>query len=66
MVTFKICVGIFSGTFKARMLKFGIHMDNELLHCGIENRTLCFYSFLYLFIFLSFKAKCMSRFSLRN
>ena len=24
-------VGVFSGTFKARMLKLGIHMDNELL-----------------------------------
>ena len=31
MLTFKICVGVFSGTFKARMLKLGIHMDNELL-----------------------------------
>ena len=47
----------FSGIFKARMLKLGIHMDNELLYCGIENRTHCFYSALYLSIFLSFKAK---------
>ena len=31
------CVGVFSGIFKARMLKPGIHMDNELLHCGIED-----------------------------
>ena len=35
MLTFKICVGLFSGTFKARMLKLGIRMDNELLYCGI-------------------------------
>ena len=26
------------------MLKLGIHMDNELLYCGIENRTPCSYS----------------------
>ena len=39
--------------FKGRMLKLGIHMDNELLYCGIENRTPCSYSFLYLSIFLS-------------
>ena len=31
MLTFKICVGVFSGIFKARMLKLSIHMDNELL-----------------------------------
>ena len=47
MLTFKICVGVFSGTFKARMLKLGIHMDNELLYCGIENKTPCCYSSLY-------------------
>ena len=63
MLTFKICVGFFSGTFKARMLKLSIHMDNELLYCGIENRTLCSYSSLYLSIILSFKAKFMSQFS---
>ena len=28
-------VGVFSGTFKARMLKLGIHIDNELLYYGI-------------------------------
>ena len=63
MLTFKICVGVFSGTFKARMLKLGIHMDNELLYCWIENPTPCFYSSLYLSIFLSFKAKFVSQFS---
>ena len=57
-------VGVFSGTFKARMLKLDIHMDNELLYCGIENRTPCFFSSLYLSIFLSFKAKFVSLFSL--
>ena len=44
------------------MLKLGIHMDNELLYCGIENWTPCFF-FLYLSIFLSFKAKFVSQFS---
>ena len=51
MLTLKTCVGVFSGTFKARMLKLGIHMDNELLYYGIENRTHCFCSSLYLCIF---------------
>ena len=50
MLTLKICVGIFSGIFKARMLyKLGVHMDNELLYCGIENRTSCSYFVLYSF-----------------
>ena len=53
MLTLKICVGVFSGTFKARMLKLCIHIDNELLYCGIENRFPCSYSSLYLSIFLS-------------
>ena len=47
----------------ARMLKLCIHMDNELLYCGIENQILCFYSSLYLSIFLSFRAKYVSQFS---
>ena len=56
MFTLKICVGVFSEIFKARMLKLGIHMDNELLYCGIENQTPCIYSSLHLSFFLSFKA----------
>ena len=63
MLTFKIYVGVFSGTFKGRMLKLGIHMYNELLYCVIEDCTPCFYSSLYLSIFLSFKAKFVSQFS---
>ena len=63
MLTLKNCVGVFSVTFKAIMLKLGIHMDNELLYCGIENRTPCFYFSLYLFIFLSFKVEFVSQFS---
>ena len=57
----KFNVGVFSGTFKARILKLGIHIANELLYCGIENRTPCSYSSLYLSIFLSFKAKFVSQ-----
>ena len=63
MITLKICVGVFSGTFKARMFKLCIHMDNELLYCGIENQTPCFYSSHYLSLFLSFKAKFVTQFS---
>ena len=59
----KIRVEVFSGTFKARMLKLCIHMDNELLYCAIENLTPSSYSSLYLSIFVSFKAKIVSQFS---
>ena len=45
-VNTKICVGVFSEILKARMLKLGIHIDNELLYCGIENQTPCSYLFL--------------------
>ena len=44
-------------------MKLCIHMDSELLYCGIENRTPCSSSSLYLSIFLSFKAKFVSQFS---
>ena len=63
MLKLKICVRVFSGIFKARMLKLGIHMDNELLYYGIENWTPCSYFSLYLSIFLSFMAKFVSQFS---
>ena len=63
MLTLKICVGVFSGILEAIMLKLGIHRDNELLFCGIENQTPCSYSSFYLSVFLSFKAKFVSQFS---
>ena len=47
--------------FEARMLKLVIHMDNELLYCGIENQTPCSYFSFYLSIFLSFKAMFVSQ-----
>ena len=45
------------------MLKLGIHMDNELLYCGIENRTPYFYSSIYLSIYLPLKAEFVLQFS---
>ena len=63
MLTLKKIVGFFSGTFKARILTLGIHMDDDLTYCGIENRTLCSYFSLYLSIFLSFTTKFVSQFS---
>ena len=62
-LTLKICVGVFSGIFEARILKLGIHRDNELLYYGIKIGTPCYYSSLYLSIFLSFMAKFVSQFS---
>ena len=50
----KFYAGVFSRTFKAKMLKLGILMDNELLYCGIENQSPCSYSSLYLSIFSVF------------
>ena len=47
MFTLKFCVRVFSGSVSARILKLGIHMDNDLLYCGIENQTYCSYSFFY-------------------
>ena len=35
----KFCVGVFTEAFKARMLKLGVYMDNELLCCVNENQT---------------------------
>ena len=65
MLTLKIFVGVFSGIFEARMLKLGIHMDNQGLYWSIENGTPCSYSSLYLSIFLSFMANLCHSF-LRN
>ena len=42
-VRFFFCVTVFSGIIVARILKLSIHTDNELLYCGIENRTHCSY-----------------------
>ena len=64
MLTLKICVGVFPRTIVARILKLGILMDSELLYCGIEIQTPCSNSSLYMSIFLSFKAKFVSQYSL--
>ena len=36
MLTLKICVGIFSEIFKARILKLDIHIDNEFFFVGLR------------------------------
>ena len=59
----KICITVFWGTIKARTLKLGLHKDNELLYCGIENQAHCYYSSLYSSIFLSFWANFVSQLS---
>ena len=64
----KFYVGVFSGTFKARMLKLGIHIDNELLYCRIGNWTACsilpficpFFCLLRLNLCHSFLPNCTS------
>ena len=56
-------VTVFSGTTETGRLKLGIHMGNELLSRGIENRAHCFYSSLYLSVFMSFQVKFVSQFS---
>ena len=51
-----VCIVIvFSGPIEARTLKVGIHMENELLCCGIDKGAHCSYSIiLHLSITLSF------------
>ena len=52
MYTLKICVGVFSGIFKARMLQLGIHMDNELFCCIVGSRIgLLVYPVFFVFVF---------------
>ena len=63
MLTLKINVGDFSGTLKARMLKLGIHIDNELLYCGNRESDSLLLFFPLFVHFLSFKAKFVSQFS---
>ena len=63
MLTLQFYVRGFSGSVEAETSKLGIHMDNELLYCGIEKRSHCSYFLLYLSSFLSFKAKFLSQFS---
>ena len=58
-----ICVTIFSGTVQARILKLGIHMDNELLYCGIDNRTPCSYSSFFVHISGFYGLICVTAFS---
>ena len=51
----KFFVKDFSATTQGRMLIFGMHVDDDLLYCGIENQSSPAYSSLYLCNFLSFR-----------
>ena len=43
----------YSATFQDRRLIFCMSINNDLLHCGIENRHSSVYSSLYMSFFLS-------------
>ena len=49
----EIFVKDFSETVLARVLIFGMQVDNDVLYCGIANQPTLAYSSLYLSIFLS-------------
>ena len=53
-VNIKNLCRVFSGIFKASMLKLCIHMDIELLYYGIENRTPCSFSSLFVHFLSTF------------
>ena len=50
----KFFIKDFSKTMQARMVIFGMHVDDALLYPGIENQSSPAYSYLYLSNFLSF------------
>ena len=50
----KFFVKDFCETMQARVLLFGIQVDNDVLYRGIANQPSHAYSSLYLFNFLSF------------
>ena len=50
----KFFVKDFSETVKARVIIFGMQVDNDVLYRGIVNQPSPAYSFLYLSNFLSF------------
>ena len=57
MFTLKICVRIFSGCNRARILALGLHTDDELWYGVRENLALCSFTSPYLSIILSFQNK---------
>ena len=50
----KFFVKDFCETVKARVVIFGMQVDNDVLYCGIANQPSPAYSSLYLSDFLSF------------
>ena len=51
----KLCQGFL------RILNFSIHMDNEILYGGIEDKAHCFYSYYIYLIFRLSKIRGMIR-----
>ena len=52
----------FSRTDEAGIFKLGMHMNNELLYCGIKTLIHCYFSSLYLSIFSGFSGICVKFF----
>ena len=50
----KFFVKDFCGTMQARVVIFGMKIDDNMLYCGIANQPSAAYSSLYLSDFLSF------------
>ena len=50
MLTLKFVSRVFSESVSATILKLSLHMDNELLYCGIDNQTHCSYSLIFVHI----------------
>ena len=50
----KFFVKDFSETVKARVVIFGMQVDNDILYCGIANQPSSAHSSMYLSNFLSF------------
>ena len=50
----KFFVKDFSETVQARVVIFGMQVDNDVLYCGIANQSFPAYSSLHLSNFLSF------------
>ena len=53
----------FLKNFEARIFKLRIHLDNDLLYCGIVIQTYSIFPLLYLVIFLSFQDIFVTNFS---
>ena len=50
----KFFIEDFHKTVQARVVIFGMQVDNDVLYCGTANQPSHAYYFLYLFVFISF------------